>query len=104
MLEYNLDKKGENVLIFFIYKIINYVYKMFFYCSSLNSLDLSSFKTTNVINMSEMFGGISEDCSSLISLNISSFNTCNITNMDFMFCNCSSLNFLNLSHLVKLSL
>ena len=30
MLEYNLDKKGENVIIFFFHKTINYIYKIFF--------------------------------------------------------------------------
>ena len=64
--------------------------RMFSCYSYLNYLDLSSFKTTNVFDMSEIFGGISGSCSSLISLNLSSFNTCNVNNMDFMFCNYSS--------------
>ena len=55
MIEYNLDKKGENVLIFFFHKTINYIFKIFFYCSSLNSLDLLNFNTINVKNMSYMF-------------------------------------------------
>jgi surface protein len=44
-------------------------------CSSLESIDLSSFNTNNVINMNDMFKG----CSSLKSLDLSSFNTNNVT-------------------------
>ncbi|MBR1453403.1 MAG: BspA family leucine-rich repeat surface protein, partial [Lachnospiraceae bacterium] len=62
-------------------------------CSSLTSLDLSSFNTSNATNMKYMFGG----CSSLTSLNISSFNTSNVTTMENMFYNCSSLTNINLS-------
>ena len=50
---------------------------MFNQCSSLISLNLSSFNTNNVTNM----GGMFQLCSSLISLNLSSFNTINVTNM-----------------------
>ena len=61
--------------------------KMFSYCSSLKSIDLSSFNTTNVKDMSFMFSG----CSSLQSINLSSFNTTNVKNMRSMFYGCSSL-------------
>ena len=60
---------------------------MFAECSSLESIDLSSFNTTNVKNMSSMFGG----CSSLKSIDLSSFNKTNVTNMNRMFSSCSSL-------------
>ena len=66
---------------------------MFRGCSSLPSLNLSSFNTSNVTSMSEMFNG----CSSLTSLNLSSFNTTNVTSMSLMFSCCSSLTSLNLS-------
>ena len=66
---------------------------MFHGCSSLTSLDLSSFNTQNVTDMSLMFHG----CSSLTSLNLSSFNTQNVTDMSYMFSGCSSLTSLNLS-------
>ena len=65
---------------------------MFSGCSSLTSLDLSNFNTSSVTNMSLMF----DDCSSLTSLDLSSFNTSNVTNMSFMFLGCSSLTTLNL--------
>ncbi len=67
--------------------------EMFRYCSSLTSLNLSNFNTSNVTSMSQMFA----DCSNLASLNLSSFNTANVTYMDGLFEGCSSLTSLNLS-------
>ena len=51
--------------------------------------------TSNILitNMSCMFC----DCSSLQEINLSSFNTSNATNMELMFCKCSSLKKINLS-------
>ena len=66
---------------------------MFSGCSSLASLDLSSFNTSNVMDMRSMFNG----CSSLTSLDLSSFNTSNVTDMSVMFSGCSSLASLDLS-------
>ena len=66
---------------------------MFGGCSSLTNLNLRSFNTSNVTNMSSMFGG----CSSLTSLDLSSFNTSKVTNMRYMFNGCSSLTSLDLS-------
>ena len=60
---------------------------MFRELSSLKSIDLSSFNTTNVKDMSCMFYG----CSSLQSIDLSSFNTTNVKNMSWMFYGCSSL-------------
>ena len=60
---------------------------MFSGCSSLTSLNLSSFNTQNVTYMNCMFFG----CSSLTTLNLSSFDTQNVTNMCWMFQDCSSL-------------
>ena len=60
---------------------------MFRGCSSLQSIDLSSFNTTNVKDMSGMFAG----CSSLQSIDLSSFNTTNVKDMRDMFCGCPSL-------------
>ena len=65
---------------------------MFFSCSSLTGLDLSNFNTENVIYMGFMF----DSCSSLTSLNLSNFNTANVKYMQYMFCNCSRLTSLNL--------
>ena len=69
------------------------MYSMFYGCSSLTNLDLSSFNTSNVTDMDYMFYG----CSSLTNLDLSSFNTSNVTYMDYMFYGCSSLTNLDLS-------
>ena len=50
-------------------------------------IDLSSFDTKNVTDMSCMF----RDCSSLQSLDLSGFDTENVTDMSYMFEGCSSL-------------
>lgn len=56
-------------------------------CINLTTLDLSNFKTANVISMSGMF----YNCRALTSLNLLNFDTSNVTNMMRMFGNCSSL-------------
>ena len=66
---------------------------MFERCRLLTSLDLSSFDTSAVTNMDDMFGY----CNSLTILDVSSFNTSAVTNMEGMFDNCSSLTSLDLS-------
>ena len=60
---------------------------MFYGCSSLQSIDLSSFNTTNVKDMNCMFFG----CSSLRSIDLSLFNTTNVKDMNGIFFGCSSL-------------
>ena len=66
---------------------------MFRLCSTLKSIDLSSFNTKKVINMRSMFFG----CRSLESIDLSSFNTTNVTNMAHMFQGCRSLESIDLS-------
>ena len=65
---------------------------MFYSCSSLTSLDVSSFDTSEVTDMDYMF----DDCRSLKSLDLSSFDTKAVTNMNDMFYNCSALEKLTL--------
>jgi len=55
--------------------------KMFYGCSSLESLDINNWDTSNVSNMWGMFQG----CRSLTSLDLSSWDTSNVTDMAFMF-------------------
>ena len=57
---------------------------MFYNCSNLTSLDLSSFDTSNVTNMSNMFN----ICTKLLSIDVSNFNTSKVTDMSYMFSNC----------------
>ncbi|EKZ4335956.1 BspA family leucine-rich repeat surface protein [Listeria monocytogenes] len=67
---------------------------MFVRSSSLTSLDVSSFDTSQVTRMSGMFAG----ASSLTSLDLSSFDTSQVTNMTYMFQEASSLTSLDLSN------
>jgi len=60
---------------------------------NIENIDLSSFDTKNITNMSNMFNG----CSNLMKLDLSSFNTKNVTNMSFMFNGCSNLEKLDIS-------
>ncbi|HAU84387.1 MAG TPA: hypothetical protein DCW90_02430, partial [Lachnospiraceae bacterium] len=73
-------------------KIVNMSY-MFRYCTKLTTLDVSKFDTSNVINMDRMFSG----CSSLTSLDVANWDTSNVLNMSHMFDGCSSLTRLDVS-------
>ena len=65
---------------------------MFYGCSALTSLDLSSFNTANVTNMGYMF----DKCSALTSLDLSNFNTAKVTFMRNLFCYCEALTSLDI--------
>lgn len=67
-------------------EVTNMMY-MFANCSSLTSIDLSSYNTKNVMYMTSMFHG----CSNLTSLDLSSFNTSKVENTVSMFNGCSIL-------------
>ncbi|WP_443657623.1 BspA family leucine-rich repeat surface protein [Ellagibacter isourolithinifaciens] len=60
---------------------------MFSGCTSLASLDLSSFDTAAAKNLSYLFYG----CSSLAALDLSSFDTANVETMADLFTGCSKL-------------
>lgn len=66
---------------------------MFYDCSSLTSLDVSGFKTDRARMMSSMFAG----CTGLTSLDVSGFRTDNVKSIDAMFYGCSGLTSLDLS-------
>ena len=68
--------------------------RMFYYCSSLTSLDVTHFNTAKVTDMSYMF----YSCSSLTSLDVTHFNTANVADMSYMFYSCSSLTSLDVTH------
>ena len=69
--------------------------RMFQYCSSLISLDLSSFDTSSVTDMGEMF----DSCSGLTNLNLDNFDTSQVVNMVGMCRGCHSLTSLDLNSL-----
>ena len=66
---------------------------MFFGDEKLTTLDLSNFDTRNLINMDKMFYGMS----SLTDLNINSFNTSNVTNMNALFYGMLNIENINIS-------
>ena len=63
------------------------MYLVFKGCSKLTSLDLSSWNTENVVNTASLFQG----CSELTTVDLSGWNTAKVQNMSFMFDNCSKL-------------
>jgi len=91
--KYESNKIGKITIIFKFNKLLISTSHMFESCSSLESIDLSSFNANNAINMRYMFYG----CSSLKSIDLSSFNTNNVTDMCFMFYGCTSLKSIDLS-------
>jgi len=67
--------------------------RMFWNCKKLETVDLSSFATVNVTNMSEMFSG----CNQLKEIDMSSFDTSKVTDMSAMFYNCYNLEEIDMS-------
>ena len=90
---YSSNEIGEIKVKFKFKKLLVNTSYLFYNCSSLKLIDLSSFKTGEIKSMISMF----ENCSSLESLDLVSFNTSNVQNMSCMFRNCSSLKKINLS-------
>ena len=118
--KYKSKEIGVIKVTFKFNKLLTSTSYMFRNCSSLISLDLSSFNTTNITNMRGMFyscsslksinfsscdtnnvynmRGMFKKCTSLESLDLSSFKTTNVKNLDSMFANCSSLKSLDLTY------
>ena len=91
--KYTSNEQGKIRVKFIFHKLLDNTSFMFNKCSSLVSIDLSSFNATNATHMSDMF----YYCSSLKSLELSSMNTINVLNMERMFYYCSSLESIDLS-------
>ena len=90
--KYKFKKEGENSIYFLSNKPISDMSYMFYDCTLLKVLDLSSFNTNQVNNMASMLC----NCRALKELNIDVLNTNKVTNMRSMFCNCRSLTAINL--------
>ncbi len=75
--------------------VIN-MFHMFYGCENLTSLDVSSFVTNNVTDMTGIFGR----CRRLASLDVSGFATENVTEMSGMFYGCEGLTSLDVSHFI----
>ncbi len=76
-------------------KVTN-MHRMFFYCSSLDNLNLKgTFSTKSVTTMEEMFAS----CTSVKSLDVTNFETSNVTNMFKMFDDCAALTTVKLDNI-----
>jgi surface protein len=71
------------------------MFDMFYCCNKLDSLDLSSFDTSNITHMTNMFAY----CFNLTSLNLNNFNMLNVSNMDGVFTFCNNLKTLNIKNI-----
>ena len=67
--------------------------EMFYGCSSLTSINISSFITPNLKEINGMF----QLCSSLTYINLSNFNTLKIEDNNKLFYNCSNLKDIDIS-------
>ena len=76
----------QNIDLFDVSSVTDFCF-VFGGCTSLTSLDLSSWDTSCATSMREMFSG----CSGLTSLNLSGFDTSHVWDTFAMFENCSSL-------------
>lgn len=84
---------GISGLEYFDTSLVTNMNEMFYYCSNITKLDLSTFDTSKVTNMNSMF----YNCQKLTELDLGNFNTSNVTNMNMMFYGCRSLVELDLS-------
>ena len=85
--KYKSNEKGDIKVKFIFNKLLTNTCFMFSRCSSLTSIDLSSFNSSNINDMVGMFS----DCSSLKSIDLSSFNSSNINNLRGMIYKCPYL-------------
>ena len=73
---------------------IDSMYRTFYNCNKLTSIDLSVFDTSGVSDMQQLFKG----CNSLTFLDLSNFVTSEVYSMEYMFSDCSSLTSLVISN------
>ena len=94
-LKSEIEKQGENVVIrnLDVSLVENLSWLFAKIADNVKTLDLSGWKTSNVKNMSWMFGG----CSIIESLDVTGWDTSNVTNMFGMFYTCERLKSLDLS-------
>jgi len=122
--KYKFKREGTYTIKYIFQKKLTKADFLFYNCNLLTNIDLSNFKTNEIINMESMFDGCSSlqyinltnintyntitmfgmfnNCESLENLDLSFFNTEKVSNMGYMFHNCKSLQFL-ISHFSILS-
>ena len=91
--EYRSDEIGLIKVEYKFNKLLTSTAYMFYGCENLESINLSSFNSINVIDMSYMFSS----CTNLKLIDLSSFNTNNVRDMNHMFSHCYSLKTIDLS-------
>ena len=67
---------------------------MFVYCTSLASLDISNYRTSEVTDMNSMFS----NCSSLTTLDLSKFDISKVDKMHNMFQGCAMLEYIIINY------
>ena len=89
-----IERQGKNVVIRNLdVSLIEDLSKLFCYIISIESLDLSGWKTSGAVNISDMFYSLYD----LKSLNLSGWDTSNAKDMSGMFYDCIKLKSLDLS-------
>ena len=83
----------SNVVAMGDYVNVNTLRGIFSGCTSLTSLDLTSFDTSKVTTLKYMF----YNCKALVSVDLSSFNTERVITMNYMFATCKKLQSIDLS-------
>ena len=91
--KYKFEEAGLFSVKFMFKKLLKSTKFMFYNCSFLKSIDLSSFDSTELSTMKCMLC----DCTSLELIDIYLTNTNNLTDISGLFINCSSLQMLDLS-------
>lgn len=84
---WNCSSLTELDLSSFSTELVQRMHHMFWNCRNLRTVDLSSFSTVNVKDMEGMF----KDCGKLYKLDLSSFSTENLSNTSQMFWGCREL-------------
>ena len=94
-LKSEIEKQGENVVIRNLdVSLIDDLSKLFVGINNrIKSLDLSGWKTSNVKDMSWMFGG----CKTLESLDLSGWDVSNVKTMNDMFACCENIEYLDIT-------
>ena len=88
------SKSGFYLIKIKIKKILKNCFKMFSKCKHISKIDLSSFDSKNITNMSYMFS----DCSNLTNVNLTSLRAENVTDVSYIFSNCTNLANIDLSN------
>ena len=95
-LEYQFNHIGIYTIKYnFIKKLYN-TSNLFFDCTSIISIDLSNFDSSELKSMEWMFA----NCKSLNTINFKNFDTNNVTDMSLLFFGCQNLKHLDLSNFI----